>query len=421
MASPFLVHALGGVGGMAWSSGCRTGILHDGSVLVAADSAVATCTLYHVTNPSSGAPTVTALAQTFTLASATRLPVDLLCIPGAGTTDIWLVYASDAGAAAADTMVAHATYTAPSTFTWDNTGTNAITSAAAAAQVPSIAFNGTDLIVTTTDYNGTDYITTCAYTATKNGSGGWSASFVISTTYSPGYFPVAQLIHDAKLAGGSVAATLCVYVINTGPAGTETMQFGARVLLDSAANAGNANWSAEVKDTTATGQYYGHGCSALCVDPATGQVHLVCASSQAGTGGEVGVMYRKLAVTSLGVPSFGPVVSVDTTSGSGTVSCCVDVDSTLYAFYSTGAIGSAGVIQYRTSASPYTAFSAASATVANTAGDGYPHVPQRDQAVSGYIPFLFQRGTATYSAYFDNTIPAGSPPSGANSGFLAFM
>ena len=129
-------------------------------------------------------------------------------------------------------------------------------------------------------------------------------------------------------------------------------------------------------------------------------------SSAAGTGGVAGVSYTPLTVTSAGVPSFGTRVTVDTTSSAGTTAIGVDVGSRVYLFYATGAIGSAGVIDYRTLDSPYSAVSAQNTTVAATAGDGYPYIPRKGQAFSGFVPFVFQRGTASFTAQYDNTISA---------------
>jgi hypothetical protein len=191
--------------------------------------------------------------------------------------------------------------------------------------------------------------------------------------------------------------------------------------LDSAASAALANWKAEVLDASVVGQNTGATLFSACADPATGTVHLVYTSSAAGTGGVVGNSYIPITATSLGVPTFGTRVTVDTTAGTGTVAICVDVNSLLYAFFSTGAVGTAGVVNYRTMASGGSSFGSSTATNANTAGDGLQHVIGRDYAISGYVPLLFQVGTATFAAWYDNAIAAGAVVATTSGAFLAFM
>lgn len=401
MASPFQVATLGSVVGLPYGPQNRVGVLHDGSLLVAANSSAAVCSLYQIKSPGDANPVIgSALSQTFTIASSTALPVDLLCIPGTGVTDIWVVYTSNAGSGTA-VNVAHATYDG-TTFTWDNTGTLAATPALANSQMATIAWNGKNLIVAFRDGS---WLCQAVWTTTKNGSAGWSAAFTLGTTTSAGSHVHPMLLHDAQLAGG-VGGTIVLYEIDT--ISTHADKFAARVLLDSAVSAAVANWGTEVISAI-TGQNYGAATVAACVDPANGQVHLVTASTVVGAGGVVGVQYQKVSVTSGGVPSFATGVTIDTTSGAGTVACGVDVGSRLYVVFTTGLIGSAGVGKLSTSDAPYTTFSTPIATVANTAGDGLPHLPSKGQgqAFAGYVPMLFQRGTASFTAQYDNTLVAG--------------
>ena len=254
MASPFQIATLGNVSGLPYSPQDRVGILHDGSLLVAANSGTATVSLYQITNPSATTPTIgSALAQTFTIAGSTAMVADLLCLTSPTSTDIWLVYCSNAGSGTA-VNVAHGTYNG-STFTWDNTGTLAVTPTGANSQTATIAWNGTNLIVAYRDGAGSAWSAQCVWTATKAGNAGWSAAFQISTTGSGNSHCHPILVRSANLAGG-LAATLCLYSIDTGSGASHSDKLAARVLLDSAASAANANWGTEVISAV-TGQNYG--------------------------------------------------------------------------------------------------------------------------------------------------------------------
>lgn len=413
MASPFQIATLGNVAGLAYSPQCRVGILCDGSILVADDTSATVVTLHQITSPSGASPTITALSQTFTYGSATTaLVCDLLVINnGTTTSDVWLLLCSNAGAGAT-LVVAHATYTASgASWSWGNTGTTAATATQVNSQTGTLAWNGTDLILVYRDLN-VSYKIMATYTATKAGSSGWQTAFQLGTS-SGGSSQTHEhpiLVHDATLAGGS-GATALVYSIDSGSGSNHSDQLSVLILLDSASTAAAANWKAEVKDASTTGQGFGSAFLSACVDPATGTVHVLFSSSAAGTGGVIGVSYKPVTVTSAGVASWGTRVTVDTTTGGGTIGICVDATSVLYAFYATGTVGTSGTISYRTMASGGSSWSSATATVGNTAGDGFPHVPSRDQAVSGYVPLMYQHGTSSFTAQYDNTITAGSAAS----------
>lgn len=414
MASPFAVHSTSAVTGAAYSPTNRVAILGDGSVLTSLTTATGVTTLLQITNPSSSAPTVTALTQTFAISSSTVMIADI-CV-GIGTAsgggdDVWLFYCSDSGSGS-QVLCAHAVYSG-GTFTWDNTSHAIATVTSVNSQLGNMVWTGTYLIAAWRD--GATWHVEYSYTTDKTGATGWATPAQLSTTTMSGSHAEPILRHDDDVAGGT-GATICVYTIDTSSSHSD--RFGARVLLDSAASPAAANWHAESVNTAVTGQNTGTATLAATIDPADGAVHLLYASSVAGTGGVIGVSYIKVTVDSTGAVTWGSRVTVDTTTGASTVSICVDVLGTIYAFYSTGSTpGTNGVIQYRTASSPYTSFSAANSTVATTAGDSYPHVPGHDQAVSGYIPLLYQRGAST--ANFDNTITAGTtitPSNGSGGG-----
>lgn len=417
MASPFQVGTtLANNASLGFSPQNRIAILGDGSVLVADNSSATVVDLWQITSPSSASPTITSI-NTFTYGggSTTSLVADLLVIQngaGAGVDDIWLVLCSDATAGTTIEVV-HGTYTqSTTTFAWD-TKTTAATPSSAFSQTASIAWNGTDLMVAFRD--GTSpWVVKLTYTSTKNGTAGWQAPFVLNTNANSGSHCNPMLRHDAKLAGGSNGATICLYTRDSSSSHSD--QWAARVLLDSAASAASANWKAEVLGGP-TAQNIGTALHGVCVDPANGNVHLAWNSSTAGTGA-IGTSYIPVTVNSSGTPSFGTRVLVSSTSGES-VGICVDALSRIYVFFSTAAVGSNSVIDYEHSDSPYSTFSALQTTVFATAttGSNTPHVPSHDQAVSGYVPLLVQNGkTSGWTAQFDNTVSAQSPPPAALSG-----
>lgn len=417
MASPYSVGTLlaSNTADLGYSFDSRTAVLCDGSILVVGTTASATVRLWQITNPTSTTPTVTQLTQSLTLTSATTIPTDIkVSNNGTTTSDVWVCFTSNGGGGTA-VDVAHATYTASgSAWSWDNTGTSVGTLTTVNNGVSTITWDGTNLIVVYRNDSAGSYSEMLTYTTVKAGNSGWSTAAALSSTAGSGSHCFPILLHDSHLLGGSAGGTICIYSIDSNSS-THSDTFACRVLPDTAATPAVANWGAQVTISGISAQNIGAGSISGCVDPATGQVHLVYASSVVGTGGVVGISYIPITVNSSGVPSFGSRVTVDTTSGSGSVDCCVDVNSLLYVFYSTGAIGSAGTIKYRTASSPFTTFSAAASTVAAAAGDGYPHTPNRDYVNSGYIPLFFQRGSSTITALFDNTIAAGtSVPSPVN-------
>ena len=407
MASPFPVDATLITGGMDFQPSNRIAILGDASLLTAATTASNVTTLNRITNPSSTTPTVTAVT-TFTYGggTSTALVADLLVNQNgssAGVDDIWLVLASDASAGSTIEVV-HGTFTqSGATFSWDTKTSTGVTLGSANSQVASIAWNGTNLIVAYRD-GASPWVVKVTWTATKNGTAGWQASFVLNTAANSGSHANPMLRHDANLAGGSAGATICLYTHDI--LSTHSDQFAARVLLDSAASAASTNWKAEVLGGP-TVQNIGAALQSACVDPANGSVHLTYNSSTAGTGGAIGTSYIPITVSSLGVPSFGTRQLIDTTSGTSPA-ICVDALGRVYVFYSSAALNSNSIIDYKTADSPYTTFSGVNTTVFSTAasGDNAPHVPSHDQAVSGYVPLFVQRGKTSWSSQFDNTISA---------------
>lgn len=414
MASPFQIDTLANSNGLAFSPQNRVALLGDGSLLEVDDTSATIVTVNRITNPSTAAPTI-ASVTTFTYGggSTTALVADLLVIQNgasAGVDDIWIVLCSDATAGTTIEVV-HGTFTqSGATFAWD-TKTNAATPGASFSQTASIVWNGTNLILAYRD-GSSPWVVKVTYTATKNGTAGWQTPFVLNTAANSGSHANPILRHDAKMAGGSAGATICLYTNDTSSSHSD--QWAARVLLDSAANAGSANWKAEVLGGP-TGQNVGTALQSATVDPANGNVHLVWNSSTAGTGA-IGTSYIPVTVNSSGVPSFGTRQLVDTVSGAS-VAVCVDAKGRIYIFYSQAAVASNSTILYKTSDSPYSSLSVANTTVFNTAanGDNAPHVPSHDQAVSGYVPLLVQRGKTTFTSQFDNTIAAQSGGSGASS------
>ena len=402
MASPFQVDTLGSVKGIDYSPQNRLMVLGDGNVLVAIQHAVATTSLYLITNPGSTNPTVgAALAQTFSPnATTTDCVVSMWREQAAnGTDDVWVVIGSDGGAGAA-VSVAHATYTYSSqTFSWDNTGTTAATAGTANSQTVSIAWNGTYLIVA---YRDDGWNVSATYTSTKNGSSGWVAPFIIDSGTGSHFNPI--LLHSPTMAGGSSGATAIIYAIDTGSGSTHSDTLNCRILLDSAASPALANWIAHVA-APESAQNFGAAQMAATVDPNNGVIHVVTATTVV----TAGIYYNKLTVNGSGAATWASRIAVDTTSGTATVSCCVDTQTRLYVFYDQGTIGTSGTVSYRTADAPFTSFSTANSTVANTAGDALPHVPKHNSIVNGYIPLLFQRGTASFTAQYDNTIKAQTP------------
>ncbi|HXI96061.1 MAG TPA: hypothetical protein VNG04_08030, partial [Candidatus Acidoferrum sp.] len=410
MASPFQVGTtLANNASLGFSPQNRIAILGDGSLLVADNSTATVEDLWQITNPSTATPTITSVT-TFTYGggSTTSLVADLLVIQNgssAGVDDIWLVLCSDATAGTTIEVV-HGTYTqSGGTFAWDTKTSTGVALGAANSQTASIAWNGTNLMVAYRD-GASPWVVNLTWTATKNGTGGWQTPFVLNTNANTNSHCNPMLRHDAKLAGGA-GGTIALYTRDTG---SHSDQWAARVLLDSAASPASANWKAEVLGGP-TGQNVGTALQSVCVDPANGNVHLVWNTSVAGSGA-IGDQYMPITVNSSGTPSFGTRLAITTTSGNS-LAVCVDALSRVYCFFSTAAVGSNSVINYKTSDSPYTSLSAQNTTVFATAANGsnVPHVPSHDQAVSGYVPLLVQNGkTSGWTAQFDNTVNAQQPP-----------
>lgn len=406
MSGPYQVAALNGVGGLVYSMQRREVILHDGSHLTAEQTATGTVTLTRITNPGSSAPTMTALAQTFSNASSVTTPTDLFAIPGSGTTDVWVVLCSNGSGTTAVT-VAHATFDG-TTWTWDNTGTQAATLSTTGNGVASIIWTGgtgsTGNVIVV--YRDTAYSLQVVYTPIKAGGSGWVAKATLNTTASTGSHLFPLLVHDANLGGAGVGATACIYALTASGNGTE--QLAVRTLLDSATSPAVANWGTETKQA-ATVLNLGAGNLTACVDSANGKLYVAFATSLVGTGGSgnAGVHVIPITIASNGTPTWGTLVFLTgSTSAWTALALGVDGSGKLYLDATTGTVGTSGSIQNSTSTDSGATWSAfASVTAAATTGDGYPHFPcgGLGQAFGGFVPRLFQRGTASFTAQLDNT------------------
>lgn len=408
MSSPTQLATVANNSSLGFSSQRRMCELWDGSQIVAADSASAVVSLYQITNAGVAVPIMgSALGTTFTLTSSTLMVADLFVVNGASTSDIWILYCSDA-TSGATVNVAHCTYNGNS-FSFDNTGTVAATVTTGFSQLGSIVWNGTDVIVAYRDRNGSGYFIGCSWTSTKNGSAGWQTPFQLGTlsggTSQTHEFPLLR--HSAKLAGGA-GATALVYTIDSGAGASHSDQLSALILLDSAASAASANWKAEVKNTSVTGQNFGSSLVDAAIDPATGKLYVATTSSVAGTGGVAGHSCTAATVDASGVLTWGPRVTVDSGDSLGTINVQVDQTGAVLVAFATGTIASSGTIKERSSADGGLTWSAAVNTVATTTGDGFPHFSHTDDlALHGVAPMLFQRGTSTFTAQYDNTITCG--------------
>ena len=413
MASPFQIasSSLSVAAAFLYSPTRRLIVLCDGSLLAATQTATGTLTLSICTNPTATTPTWSALSQTFSIASSLSIVADLYTDPaqsGGATCDVWLAYASNDGSNGANVLCAHATYTASgNSWSWDVTAATIAATNVAGQGVPSIIWapglnsGAGQLICAFRDGSATNNhsVQICS-TSTKNGSAGWSAKAAISSvTTGNSHMICALRRHTSNLGGGGAAGTFLVYILDTG---SHSDQLACRVLLDSAASAAVANWGSEATQSGTAQSGIG-----LCatVDPKNGQIN-VAWTSTAGSG-FTGVNYAPVTVSG-STCTWGTHANPVTTSTIAQAGIGTDVNSRVYVFYGTGAIGSAGVVDYVYTDNSGTSWSSVQTTVAATTGDGYSHLPA-DYSMSAFIPWAFQRGTSSFSTQYDNTLAAGSP------------
>jgi hypothetical protein len=309
-----------------------------------------------------------------------------------------VVYASNDSTASIN--VAHATYTASgSSWSWDNTGTAiSLGSFNGGFMLGSIVWTGTYLIVAMRA-NSTNYGVIVSYTTTKAGNSGWTALAILDGG-NLGSHCYPLLRHD-DVNG----CTIAVYSLHN-----DTLY--ARVLPDSSSPA-IANWSAATNLTGATAINVGSAILSAAIDTANKRIHVVYANALVSTNPYyVTVTYT---TTTLGTPSTP--LSLDS-GAAAALQPAIALDSQatpkVYIFWATGVQGAASDVEYVTLVSPYTSASGVTNLTGNTANDNaFPHVVVND-ALSGYVPLLYQRSASSpYALEFDNTITLASTYTGA--------
>jgi hypothetical protein len=352
--------------------------------------------LYRVSSANTPSPTVSSVQAFGALNSFFALPDMLVSNNGGATSDVWI--ADTTGVAA----VQHGTYTAATqAWTWD-AHTNVPGSSGNAFYI-QLAWTGTYLICAYQDASHAVYMN---YTNVKSGTSGWaSAQVQLSAASSANGRPATVLMHDSGLA-----ATVAVYNMDS--------QVLSRVLPDGLAPA-LANWGPEVAVVTAnvgasstSGYAYSGNLTGL-IDPATKRVHIAFCDGSSATrspGYLNGTAVVDQAVPANNKVTWGAAISVGSpATANSSPAIGVDRTSKVFLFWATSPSGATSDVKYATLVAPFAAASAeTNLTNAGAANNNQPHVPSAEVLAGGFVPLIFEAGTASpYSILLDNSISAG--------------
>ena len=265
-----------------------------------------------------------------------------------------------------------------------------------------LAWTGANLICAYQDGSKAVFMN---YTNVKNGTSGWSSSHFQLSSGGGSVRPVTVLLHDASLA-----ATVALYNINN--------QVLSRVVPDGLAPA-LASWgpevavvSANVGSASTSGYAYSGNLTGL-IDPATRKIHV--GFSDGSSSGQSPAYVNGAATVDQAVPANNRVawatpipVGAGSTSNSSPA-LAVDRTSKLFFFWATSPNGTTSEVKYSTLVAPYGAASAeTNLTNAPAANNNQPHVPRSEVLAGGFVPLLFELGTANpFSVVLDTSVSAG--------------